>query len=118
MVKNDICLGGASKQNALFEKLCPETMPPMSRIGPDNMIWLHYQILSIHLDGFVLIAKESIWPRLFGQYFMNIDLENGDQSEKNSSQREDDDMLFYVQQKPNDGEQEVSLLFLLYTCLF
>lgn len=55
---------------------------------------------------------------MFGQYFMNIDLENGDQSEKNSSQREDDDMLFYVQQKPNDGEQEVSLQFFLYTCVF
>ena len=51
---------------------------------------------------------------------MNIDLENGDQIEKNSSEREDDDMLFYVQQKPNDGEgeQEVSLLFFLCTCLF
>ena len=55
---------------------------------------------------------------MFGQYFMNIDLENGDQIEKNSSEREDDDMLFYVQQKPNDGEQEVSLLFLLCFCLF
>ena len=35
MVKNGICLGGASKQNALFsEKCAPKTHPsPQSRIG-------------------------------------------------------------------------------------
>ena len=37
MVKNDICLGGASKQNAFFEKSAPKNahMPLMSRIGPE-----------------------------------------------------------------------------------
>ena len=37
MVKNDICLGGASKQNAFFSKNVPQKiapMPLMSRIGP------------------------------------------------------------------------------------
>ena len=37
MVKNGICLGGASKQNAPFlKKFAPENalMPRMSRIGP------------------------------------------------------------------------------------
>ena len=37
MVKNAICLRGASKQNALFQRMCPPKnvpMPPMSRIGP------------------------------------------------------------------------------------
>ena len=37
MVKNDICLGGASKQNALFSENVPPKnapIPPMSRIGP------------------------------------------------------------------------------------
>ena len=38
MVKNGICLGGASDQNALFpEKCAPENvpMPSLSRIGPE-----------------------------------------------------------------------------------
>ena len=38
MIKNDIYLGGGSKQNALFSKkyaLKNAPMPPMSRIGPD-----------------------------------------------------------------------------------
>ena len=37
MVKNGICLGGASNQNALFfEKCAPQNapMPSLSRIGP------------------------------------------------------------------------------------
>ena len=37
IVKNNICLGGASKQNALFsENVLPKNapMPSMSRIGP------------------------------------------------------------------------------------
>ena len=37
MVKNDICLGSTSKENALFQKVCPKKrthMPPMSIIGP------------------------------------------------------------------------------------
>ena len=37
MVKNDICLGGSSKQNAPFlKKITPKNapMPLMSRIGP------------------------------------------------------------------------------------
>ena len=37
MVKNHICLGGASKQNAIFwKKSAPKNAPmhPMSRIGP------------------------------------------------------------------------------------
>ena len=33
MVKNGICLGGASKQNALFPKKC--ALPSLSRIGPE-----------------------------------------------------------------------------------
>ena len=36
MVKNGICLGGESKQNAfIFEKCAPKNipMPPMSKIG-------------------------------------------------------------------------------------
>ena len=28
MIKNDICLGGASKQNAFFHKMCPKKMHP------------------------------------------------------------------------------------------
>ena len=40
MVKNGICLGGASNQNALFflEKCAPKnaSMPSLSRIGPAN----------------------------------------------------------------------------------
>ena len=38
IVKNDICLGGASKQHApLFKNCAPKNvaMPPMSRMGPD-----------------------------------------------------------------------------------
>ena len=36
MVKNNVCLGGASKQNALFQRICPKkhTHPPMYKIGP------------------------------------------------------------------------------------
>ena len=37
MVKNDICLGGVRKQNALFSKNVPQknaAMPPMTGIGP------------------------------------------------------------------------------------
>ena len=37
MVKNDICLGGTSKQNGLFPKKCaPKNvpMPSLSRISP------------------------------------------------------------------------------------
>ena len=38
MVENDFCLGGASKQNALFSENVPQKdvpMHPMSRIGPE-----------------------------------------------------------------------------------
>ena len=37
MVKNDSCLGGASKQNAFFSENMPQKntlMPPISKIGP------------------------------------------------------------------------------------
>ena len=39
MVKNNICLGGANKQNAPFSEKCvPKNapMPSLSRIDPDN----------------------------------------------------------------------------------
>ena len=38
MVKNEFCLGGASKQNALFSESVPQKiapMLPMSRMGSD-----------------------------------------------------------------------------------
>ena len=41
MVKNDICLEGASKQNVLFSENVPQKnapMPLMSRIGPAESI--------------------------------------------------------------------------------
>ena len=34
MIKNDVCLGGASKQNRLFLKKCSTPMPQMSRFSP------------------------------------------------------------------------------------
>ena len=37
MTKNDICVGGANKQNSLFSENVPtknELMTPMSRTGP------------------------------------------------------------------------------------
>ena len=39
MVRNDFCLGGASKQNALFQKMCPKKCPhaPNDRIGPAKL---------------------------------------------------------------------------------
>ena len=47
MVKNDICLGGASKQNALFSKKGAQKnapMPSLSRIGPA----CNFRILRFH----------------------------------------------------------------------
>ena len=48
MVKNGICLGGASKEYALFffreSALKGAPIPPMSRIGPDNTSVGDYQL--------------------------------------------------------------------------
>ena len=52
MLKNGICLGGASKQNAFFpEKCAPKNapMPSLSRIGPAiiveyKLIWKFWKI--------------------------------------------------------------------------
>jgi len=61
-------------------------------------------------DGFILLAKESIWPKLFGQHFMNIDIDDdGLQLGRQQYDEEEDDMLFYVQQIPGDGGQEVKV---------
>ena len=43
MVKNGICLGGASKQNALFSEKCAPKYAPIpspSRIGLDLIVFL------------------------------------------------------------------------------
>ena len=45
MVKNGICLGGASKQNGLFSKKCVPKNAPMSslsRIDPDKFLYFGY----------------------------------------------------------------------------
>ena len=42
MIKNGICLGGASKQNVFFSKKCAPKNAPMSsvsRIGPTYIIY-------------------------------------------------------------------------------
>ena len=47
MVKNDICLGGASKQDTFFKKYTPKNaaMPKMSRIDPANNTPLQKKLL-------------------------------------------------------------------------
>ena len=64
MVKNDICLGGASKQNAVFFRKCAlksAPMPPMSRIGPDRNF--HVNFLKLLRTPFfiehLLVATEN-----------------------------------------------------------
>ncbi|XP_057289640.1 uncharacterized protein KIAA0930 homolog isoform X2 [Hydractinia symbiolongicarpus] len=62
-------------------------------------------------DGFVLLAKESIWPQLYGTFYMDIiqDEENLTEKTNSKSHQEDDDMLFYVQNKPGEQGQEVKV---------
>lgn len=59
-----------------------------------------------------MVAKEGVWPRLFCQFFMGVVAEDngtdgGDLTENGMSHQTDDDMLFYVQNKPNSPDQEV-----------
>ena len=54
-----------------------------------------------------MLAKESIWTKLFGQYFMGIGDEQDEQLVNGKEHIEDDDMLFYVCSKPGEKGQEV-----------
>lgn len=64
-------------------------------------------------DGFVMVAKEGVWPKLFCEFFMGVAIEESidSQSEANNkSHQSDDDMLFYVQTKPHiPGESEIKV---------
>eukprot|EP00794_Sanderia_malayensis_P018132 gene18132-19942_t len=59
-------------------------------------------INSVDEDGFILVVRESVWPSLFGEYFMKL----GDSTSEEAHQGEDD-MLFYVKCQPRSSEKEV-----------
>ena len=56
MVKNDMCLGGASKQNALSLKICPKRTYPGSRI--DHAIWY----VSSYINGNAYFKNAEAFP--------------------------------------------------------
>ena len=61
MVKNDICLGGASKQNDPFLKnISPKNapMPLMSRIGPMIRAFLAY----LRLTSLIIVFLDLLLP--------------------------------------------------------
>ena len=58
------------------------------------------------IDSFVILAEESLWPSLFGRYYMGISSEDCD-AQKKENQQNDDDMLFYVQCKHGEPGYEV-----------
>ena len=69
MVKNDICLGGARKQNAPFlKKFAPKnaSMPLMSRIGPGyteiiGIKEVHLGKKRLHLNNEAIV----LWQKLY-----------------------------------------------------
>ena len=70
MIRNDICLGGESKQNARFsKKMCFKNVPmsSMSRIGPGSMFFLlwemsFYKVIFLFLQiAFVKGEKNHRW---------------------------------------------------------
>ncbi|XP_012555871.1 uncharacterized protein KIAA0930 homolog isoform X1 [Hydra vulgaris] len=61
-------------------------------------------------DSFIVNADESLWPSLFGCYFMGISSEDSDnRNETAENQQNDDDMLFYVQSKYNQSGNEIKV---------
>ena len=52
-----------------------------------------------------MVVKESMWTKLFGEYFLLLGTEDQDTERKRN---EDDDMLFYVRSRPGERGQEVS----------
>lgn len=70
--------------------------------------------LFLFIDGFIMVAKEEVWPKLYCQFFMGVipqELETTTEASENGipCHRSDDDMLFYVQNKPNSPDQEVRM---------
>eukprot|EP00112_Aurelia_sp_Birch-Aquarium-sp1_P025604 Seg859.10 transcript_id=Seg859.10/GoldUCD/mRNA.D3Y31 product="putative protein KIAA0930-like" protein_id=Seg859.10/GoldUCD/D3Y31 len=59
-------------------------------------------LTSVNEDGFILVIKESVWTRLFGEYFMQLGIE-----EDTEVDHEEDDMLFYVRCNPRTAGEEV-----------
>jgi len=63
-----------------------------------------------------MVAKEGVWPRLFCEFFMGVSAveeneSDGSNDSKEKSHQADDDMLFYVQNKPHSpSENEVFTL--------
>ncbi|XP_066917535.1 uncharacterized protein KIAA0930 homolog [Clytia hemisphaerica] len=58
-------------------------------------------------DGFVMVAKEGVWPGLFGEFFMGVSVEENENCEAQDTS--DDDMLFYVQNKPHSSDNEIKV---------
>ena len=56
MVKNDMCLGGASKQNALFSENMPQKSYPGSRI--DHALWY----VSSYINGNAYFQNAKAFP--------------------------------------------------------
>ena len=52
-----------------------------------------------------MVAKEGVWPGLFGEFFMGVSVEENENCE--AQDKSDDDMLFYVQNKPHSSDNEV-----------
>ena len=69
MVKNDICIWGASKQNVLFSKNVPQKctpkMYPMFRIGPVHCVQDLNQDFAIEVVSHQLGVSKN---RVFGAY--------------------------------------------------
>ena len=54
-----------------------------------------------------MVAKEGVWTRIFCEFFMGVPIEENENCEATIAQQSDDDMLFYVQNKPQSSECEV-----------
>ena len=58
-----------------------------------------------------MVAKEGVWTKIFCEFFMGVPIEeNNDNCEAVPNHQSDDDMLFYVQNKPQSSNSEVNIL--------